>query len=285
MLVMQVAIELQHEPLAGFGQARVRSDRLFALVRPEFLYERPIPQRHSHLFIHDRLAPSFITEFNDSPNTLMTSLTTLVSGPVNLAAIHWVVPKKSVANLRMSSALDRNSLIFPISSGLHSSCNVGRPTCFPDRSSLRHSCFYSLANISLSIDVSRFNDTKCPTDLPFRDGLSYPAKPRHSRHHLSFSISFYWREQARVDPPTPFLQPLSTNVSPDFQRADSARPAAGGTSRVHSLCGAPRCPRTHSRVFCCRRDNKRSALTSFAATSESWECLFCAFSRLLSSRR
>jgi len=50
MLVTQDAVKLQHELLARLDQARVQSDQLFALVRPEFLYERPIPERHRIVF-------------------------------------------------------------------------------------------------------------------------------------------------------------------------------------------------------------------------------------------
>lgn len=42
--------EVQHELLARLYQARAETDRLFDQVKPEFLYERPIPERHRMVF-------------------------------------------------------------------------------------------------------------------------------------------------------------------------------------------------------------------------------------------
>ena len=50
MLAAQDGVTVQHELLARLDQARVQTDRLFALVRPEFLYQRPIPERHRIVF-------------------------------------------------------------------------------------------------------------------------------------------------------------------------------------------------------------------------------------------
>jgi len=50
MLAARATIELQHELLARLQQARAETDRLFDHVRPEFLYERPIPERHRIVF-------------------------------------------------------------------------------------------------------------------------------------------------------------------------------------------------------------------------------------------
>jgi gamma-glutamyl hercynylcysteine S-oxide synthase len=50
MLAASATIELQHELLARLQQARAETDRLFDHVRPEFLYERPIPERHRIVF-------------------------------------------------------------------------------------------------------------------------------------------------------------------------------------------------------------------------------------------
>src|SRR6202042_852152 len=43
-------VGVQHELLARLQEARAETDRLFAQVKPEFLYERPIPERHRIVF-------------------------------------------------------------------------------------------------------------------------------------------------------------------------------------------------------------------------------------------
>lgn len=50
MLVARPIVELQHELLGRLDQARAETDRLFDHVKPEFLYERPIPERHRLIF-------------------------------------------------------------------------------------------------------------------------------------------------------------------------------------------------------------------------------------------
>jgi gamma-glutamyl hercynylcysteine S-oxide synthase len=50
MLVAQDGIEVHDELLARLYEARAESDRLFDHVKPEFLYERPIPERHRLVF-------------------------------------------------------------------------------------------------------------------------------------------------------------------------------------------------------------------------------------------
>ena len=50
MLAARATTELQHELLARLQQARAETDRLFDHVRPESLYERPIPERHRIVF-------------------------------------------------------------------------------------------------------------------------------------------------------------------------------------------------------------------------------------------
>ncbi len=50
MLAAQDGIEVQHELLARLHEARVQTDRLFDQVKPDFLYERPIPERHRIVF-------------------------------------------------------------------------------------------------------------------------------------------------------------------------------------------------------------------------------------------
>jgi len=41
---------LNHELLAALAEARTQTDKLFALVKNDFLYERPIPERHRVVF-------------------------------------------------------------------------------------------------------------------------------------------------------------------------------------------------------------------------------------------
>jgi iron(II)-dependent oxidoreductase len=50
MLAAQPTGEVSHELLERLHRARAESDRLFDLVKPEFLYERPIPERHRIVF-------------------------------------------------------------------------------------------------------------------------------------------------------------------------------------------------------------------------------------------
>jgi ergothioneine biosynthesis protein EgtB len=50
MLAAQDKIDVQHELLARLQQARAETDRLFQQVKPEFLYQRPIPERHRIVF-------------------------------------------------------------------------------------------------------------------------------------------------------------------------------------------------------------------------------------------
>src|SRR6266513_3637092 len=50
MLAAQKEVELCHELLDRLTQARALTDQLFAIVRPDSLYERPIPERHRIVF-------------------------------------------------------------------------------------------------------------------------------------------------------------------------------------------------------------------------------------------
>ena len=50
MLAAQDRVDVHHELLARLQQARAESDRLFDHVKPEFLYQRPIPERHRIVF-------------------------------------------------------------------------------------------------------------------------------------------------------------------------------------------------------------------------------------------
>ncbi len=48
--MLAAQIEVRHELLARLQQARAETDRLFAHVKSEFLYQRPIPERHRIIF-------------------------------------------------------------------------------------------------------------------------------------------------------------------------------------------------------------------------------------------
>ncbi len=50
MLVAQKELEVRHQLLERLSEARVRTDEIFDLVRPDSLYERPIPERHRIIF-------------------------------------------------------------------------------------------------------------------------------------------------------------------------------------------------------------------------------------------
>ncbi|MBV9479927.1 MAG: hypothetical protein JO249_04125, partial [Acidobacteria bacterium] len=43
-------LELQPILLQRLNDARMRSDELFSIVRPDAIYERPIPERHRIIF-------------------------------------------------------------------------------------------------------------------------------------------------------------------------------------------------------------------------------------------
>jgi iron(II)-dependent oxidoreductase len=55
MLAAQNHLEPQHALLGRLAEARSRTDELFALVRPDALYERPIPERHRIIFYRGHL--------------------------------------------------------------------------------------------------------------------------------------------------------------------------------------------------------------------------------------
>jgi iron(II)-dependent oxidoreductase len=50
MFAIQPQVEVQHNLLTRLADARIRTDKLFEIVRPEALYERPIPERHRIVF-------------------------------------------------------------------------------------------------------------------------------------------------------------------------------------------------------------------------------------------
>jgi iron(II)-dependent oxidoreductase len=50
MLVAQKEVEVRHQLLERLAEARVRTDEIFGLLRPDSLYERPIPERHRIIF-------------------------------------------------------------------------------------------------------------------------------------------------------------------------------------------------------------------------------------------
>ncbi|PYX87937.1 MAG: ergothioneine biosynthesis protein EgtB [Acidobacteria bacterium] len=50
MPVAQNEVEVQHELLTRIADARTQTDRLFEIVKPEALYDRPIPERHRIVF-------------------------------------------------------------------------------------------------------------------------------------------------------------------------------------------------------------------------------------------
>jgi ergothioneine biosynthesis protein EgtB len=50
MPTVSAGIELRHEGLGRLDEARVQTDKLFDLVKPGFLYQRPIPERHRIIF-------------------------------------------------------------------------------------------------------------------------------------------------------------------------------------------------------------------------------------------
>ena len=50
MPVAQRQVELRHQLLDRLSEARANTDRLFSIVKPEALYDRPIPERHRIVF-------------------------------------------------------------------------------------------------------------------------------------------------------------------------------------------------------------------------------------------
>ena len=50
MPVAPYPVELASDLLQRLSDARTRTDELFGIVKPEFLYERPIPERHRIIF-------------------------------------------------------------------------------------------------------------------------------------------------------------------------------------------------------------------------------------------
>src|ERR1700686_218976 len=50
MLVAQKEVEAPQQLLERLSEARVRTDEIFDIVRPDSLYERPIAERHRIIF-------------------------------------------------------------------------------------------------------------------------------------------------------------------------------------------------------------------------------------------
>jgi hypothetical protein len=50
MLATQSDATIRHDPIEQFADARQRTDDLFAVVKPDSLYERPIAERHRIIF-------------------------------------------------------------------------------------------------------------------------------------------------------------------------------------------------------------------------------------------
>ena len=50
MPVAQSQVELRHQLLDRLAEARANTDQLFSIVKPEALYDRPIPERHRIIF-------------------------------------------------------------------------------------------------------------------------------------------------------------------------------------------------------------------------------------------
>ena len=50
MHLAQKKVEVPHQLLERLSEARVRTDEIFDIVRPDSLYERPIPERHRIIF-------------------------------------------------------------------------------------------------------------------------------------------------------------------------------------------------------------------------------------------
>ena len=50
MPVAQKKVEVRHQLLEHLSEARARTDEIFDIVRPDSLYERPIPERHRIIF-------------------------------------------------------------------------------------------------------------------------------------------------------------------------------------------------------------------------------------------
>jgi gamma-glutamyl hercynylcysteine S-oxide synthase len=50
MLATRLDIDAEHELLERLAEARLRTDELFGLLRPDSFYERPIPERHRIIF-------------------------------------------------------------------------------------------------------------------------------------------------------------------------------------------------------------------------------------------
>src|SRR5690349_10802550 len=50
MFAAQDDVGVRNELLAAMAEARVQTDKLFTLVKKDFLYERPIPERHRIVF-------------------------------------------------------------------------------------------------------------------------------------------------------------------------------------------------------------------------------------------
>src|ERR1700685_597912 len=50
MLVAQKTVDVRHQLLERLSEARAQTDEIFNIVKPDSIYERPIPERHRIIF-------------------------------------------------------------------------------------------------------------------------------------------------------------------------------------------------------------------------------------------
>src|ERR1700685_1893363 len=50
MLVAQKTVDVLHQLLERLSEARAQTDEIFNIVKPDSIYERPIPERHRIIF-------------------------------------------------------------------------------------------------------------------------------------------------------------------------------------------------------------------------------------------
>jgi gamma-glutamyl hercynylcysteine S-oxide synthase len=50
MLVAQKNVDVRHQLLERLSEARAQTDEIFNIVKPDSIYDRPIPERHRIIF-------------------------------------------------------------------------------------------------------------------------------------------------------------------------------------------------------------------------------------------
>ena len=153
MLTAQKNFEVGHELFERLTEARVRTDELFDLVRPDSLYERPIPERHRIIFYLG-----------------------------HLEAFDWNLLRERVLELKpFSSGFDRLFAfgIDPVGGGLPSD----RPTDWPSLADVRNYTSRLRESLDGGLEAALLSDSKPVGQEEFSTSLLLNVAIEHRLMH------------------------------------------------------------------------------------------------------